>query len=402
MLRKGTLLVLALLALVGVLEASSAQGLGAVNAEGVILPLAAIAVAAVSIVVALLAMRTARRAQSDFARLSRSMEMALRELASRSDRGAASLDEFNRRIGEELRALAEKTAAGPGQNLPSGSEQSPQPASGIAPPLVDMRAEAEAVTPETLQAVLADAVRQGTLEVSLQPIISVSQSEATGFDVHAHVELPEEGRALDVRRLAQPVPGLDKAAFEAAMVRAAVTAGRRQLGTATERMPFHVAISEALLESPAEVEAVAELSRVHRALAASLVFSIPASLLTARGDVRERIDLLTATGFRLAVEGWEGEAGDLRQAKSRGVHFLKLPANRLLDRERMRRKAPGGQELAEAAVAAGIAVIATGVVRDDDAVSLIDLGIDLMQGERFSGPRRIRSAAAREAALANL
>ena len=401
MLRKGALLVLVLFALVGVLEVSSAQGLGAVTAEPGILPLAAIIIAVVSVAVALLAMRSARRAQADFVRLSRSMEMALRELASRSDRGAATLDEFNRRIGEELRTL--RTDANLGQDRPRAvSEDSPEPASRIAPPLLDVSAEAEVPTPETLQAVLADAVAQGALEVSLQPIISVSQSAATGFEVHAHVEHPEGGRALDIRRLAQPVPGLDKAAFEAAMIRAAVAAGRRQLGTVTERMPFHVAISEALLGSPSEVEAVAEIARIHRALAASLVFSIPASLLGARGDVRERIDLLTATGFRLAIEGWDGDAADLAQAKSRGVHFLKLPANRLLDRERIRRKAPTGPELAEAAASAGIAIIATGVIRDDDAVSLIDLGIDLMEGERFSGPRRIRSTAAREAALANL
>ncbi len=401
MLRKGALLLVALFALVGVLEVSSAQGLGAVASDPGIVPLAAILIAAVSVVVAFLALRAARRAQADFVRLSRSMETALRELASRSDRGAANLDEFNRRIGEELRSL--RTDVGARQNGPrSDAAHSSEPSAGIAPLPLDAPVEAEPLAPETLQAALADAVTQGTLEVSLQPIISVSQSEATGFDVHAHVEQPEEGRALDIRRLAHPVPGLDRAVFEAAMVRAAVAAGRRQLGTASERMPFHVAISEALLGSAREVEALAELARIHRALAASLVFSIPAPLLGARGDIRERLDQLTAAGFRLALEGWEGDAAELQQAKSRGVHFLKLPANRLLDRERTRRKASAGAELAEAAATAGIAVIATGVVHDDDAVSLIDLGIDLMQGERFSGPRRIRSTAARAAALANL
>jgi cyclic-di-GMP phosphodiesterase, flagellum assembly factor TipF len=401
MLRKCALLVLVLFALVGVLQVSRAQGLDVATLETGILPLAAIIVAAAAVAISLLAMRGARRAQADFPRISRSMEMALRELGSRSDRGAASLDEFNRRIGEELRTLRSDANLHP-DLLRTGSDDLREPASRMAPPLTDIPADAEPPTAETLQAVLAEAVSQGTLEVSLQPIISVSQSAATGFDVHAHVEQPEGTLALDISRLAEPMPGLDNAAFEVAMIRAAIAAGRRQLGTMSERMPFHVAISEALLGSGAEVEAVAGLARIHPALAASLIFSIPASLLGARGDVGERIDLLTATGFRLAVEGWDSDATDLRQAKSRGVHFLKLPANRLLDRERMRRKAPTGPELAEAAAAAGIAIIATGVIRDDDAVSLIDLGIDLMAGERFSGPRRIRSTAMREAALANL
>lgn len=404
MLRKGAFLVLVLLALVGVLEVSSAQGPDAPTAQSGIFPMLAIAVAVASLAVAVFAMLAARKAQADFQRFSRSIEMALRELTSRSDRDAASLGELNRKIGEEIRTLTEMAAAETPRSparAPSGERREEPEVRAAAPAPIERPAEVEAAAPEAIRAALVDALAQGTLEVSLQPIISVAQSAATGFEVHAHVE-PAEGRAMDIRRLAQSAPGLDQAAFEAAMVRAAVAAGRRQLGIATERMPFHIAISDALLGSTGEVRAVAELARVHRALTTSLVFSIPAALLGARGDTREGLDLLTATGFRLAAEGWEGEPSDLAQVKSRGVHFLKLSANRLLDRERMRRKAPSGAELAEAAAAAGIAIVATGVARDDDAVGLIDLGVDLMEGERFSGPRRIRSSAARQAVLANM
>lgn len=403
MLRKGGFIVLALLALVGVLEASSAQGIGAVSVEASLLPILALIVAIASLLVAAFALIGARRAQADFSRLSRSIEMALRELASRSDRDAASFGEINRKIGEEIQALAEmaKSQARQGHAQPVAEPRMAPELRLAVPAPVDRPVEAEPAAPEAIRSALVDAVAQGTLEVSLQPIISVSQSAATGFEVHAHVELPEGGRALDVRRLAQPVPGLDQTAFEAAMVRAAIAAGRRQLGTATERMPFHIAISEALLGSAQEVEALTELARIHRALTASIVFSIPASLLAARGETQARLEALTAAGFRLAIEGWETETADAGPARSRGVHFLKLAANRLLDRERMRRKAPSGAELAEAAAREGITIIATGVVRDDDAVGLIDLGIDLMEGERFSGPRRIRSSAARQAAVAN-
>jgi EAL domain-containing protein (putative c-di-GMP-specific phosphodiesterase class I) len=42
-------------------------------------------------------------------------------------------------------------------------------------------------------------------------------------------------------------------------------------------------------------------------------------------------------------------------------------------------------------------VIATGVSNDEDAVNLLDLGIDLMIGDRFSPPRRVRSGIGRVA-----
>lgn len=212
-----------------------------------------------------------------------------------------------------------------------------------------------------------------------------------------HLEQLDGGRGMDIRRLAKPVPGVDAAAFEAALIRAAIGAGRRQLGTSTERMPFHVAISEALLGSETDVASIAELARVHKALPASLVFSVPAALLSAGGEAREGLDRLTASGFRLAAENWDG--ADAEAAARRGVAWVKIAANRLLDRERSRRRLTPGAELAAAAQSAGLAVVATGVARDEDAVGLIDLGVDLMVGERFSGPRRMRSAAARQAAM---
>jgi len=403
MLRKGAFFGAVLIGLLGLLEASRAQSAGAVAAESTLFPIAALVVAAISVAVAAMALRNARKAQSDFLRFSRSIEMALRELSTRSERDAASIGELNRKIADEIEALTGMAAAQPQapvtpSSFPRRAETEPRPAA--AQPAPERAPEAEPVAPEAVRQALASAVAAGDLEVSLQPIVSVAQGAATGFEVHAHVEPAEGGRALDIRRMAQPLPGLDQAAFEAALVRSALSASRRQLGTASERMPFHVAISEALLGARAEVDAIAELGRVHRGLPASLVFSVPAALLVAGGETRDRLDQLTAAGFRLAVEGWEGARGELREAQARGAHFLKIPVNRLLDRERGRRRQLAGAELAEAAVEAGVAVVATGVARDDDAVGLIDLGIDLMEGERFSGPRRMRSPAARQAALA--
>ena len=47
--------------------------------------------------------------------------------------------------------------------------------------------------------------------------------------------------------------------------------------------------------------------------------------------------------------------------------------------------------LVEMADDAGVDVIATDVQSEEDAVSLIDMGIDLMTGERLSAPRRLKA-----------
>jgi hypothetical protein len=43
--------------------------------------------------------------------------------------------------------------------------------------------------------------------------------------------------------------------------------------------------------------------------------------------------------------------------------------------------------------AVGVEIIATDVGSEEDAVSLIDMGVDLMTGERLSAPRRLKTDA---------
>lgn len=398
----------AILAVIGVSQAqapaSTAAGIG-------VLPVAAALVALAALATAAVALMQARRTHAELTRFTRSIEMALRTLSSRSERDAATLGELNRKIGDEIRELTEAAARGAQQraDMPAAAEQPPQPialpateAAQPAPPRpqAERGGEPEQAAGQAAQQALARIVASGEAEISLQPIISVARSAAAAFDVHLHVEGGEGFKPVDIRRLAGQVPGVDQTGFEVALVRAAIAAGRRQLGSAAERMPFHVAISEGLLAAPEQVRSIAELAQLHKPLPASIVFSIPAALLAAGGESRRSLDLLTAAGFRLAAESWDGDAADAAAAANRGVAFVRVSANRLLDRERARRRGPTGAELAAAAGEAGLTVVATQVSRDEDAVGLIDLGIDLMVGERFSGPRRIRSATARQTAMA--
>src|SRR5690606_9228158 len=212
MLRKGAFFGVVLLGLLGLLEASRAQDAAAVATESALFPIAALAIAAISVAIAALALRSARKAQADFQRFSRSIEMALRELSSRSERDAASIGDLNRKIAEEIDALT-SAAARPSAEIPSAQRQAghdawpaPVPApTPLAAPAPGRAFEAEAAgNPEAVRKALAAAVAAGDLEVSLQPIISVAQGAATGFEAHAHVETGDGGAPLDIRRMAQP------------------------------------------------------------------------------------------------------------------------------------------------------------------------------------------------------
>ena len=124
-------------------------------------------------------------------------------------------------------------------------------------------------------------------------------------------------------------------------------------------------------------------------LAKSIVLSIPSGLFTAAGDHQQALALLSAKGVRFACEDWDEP--DTNSIGVGGIDFLKIPANRLLDRDRQRRKLVPASAIIESATAGNVAIIAVNVANDEDAVSLIDLGIDLMAGPRFGGPRRLKA-----------
>jgi EAL domain-containing protein (putative c-di-GMP-specific phosphodiesterase class I) len=304
-------------------------------------------------------------------------------MASRSERDAATINELNRSVArqtDQLRSAARPTRSDDEQE-PAAE---PRSANVVEHPALRRGAPApEPRVPEGIEAELVNAVAAGALELSLQPIVSLSRGAAAGFEVHAH--LGGDEAPANLRRLPVDIPGVDAGEFERLMVLAAVNAARRQLGDAGKSMPLHVAISGALLAGP--LAKVTELFDRYPECAEALVLSVPAALLDHEAH-RRGLDRLAAMNVAIAVEDWPSGRGKADRLK--GIAFLKLTADRLLDRGRQRRGESAGNALIDAATAAGTVVIATDVRNDEDAVALLDLGIDLMNGERFSGPRRLR------------
>jgi EAL domain-containing protein (putative c-di-GMP-specific phosphodiesterase class I) len=226
-------------------------------------------------------------------------------------------------------------------------------------------------------------------DLSLQPIIAAGRGEAGGFEVHFHVQ-PEEGKPVDIRRLQQTVADVDPAAFERLAVVSATEAARRGLGDISEKMPLHVAVSSALLDDGLEFATVLDIFKLHPALAKTVVISLPAELVES-GRHSAALELLSGLDIRLAAEDWSSSRAELDKMKEAGVGVVKIAAARLLDRVKQRKGQPDGAALVETASDAGVDIIATGVESEEDAVSLIDMGVDLMTGERLAAPRRLKT-----------
>lgn len=244
--------------------------------------------------------------------------------------------------------------------------------------------------PHPFSAEAAETLRDGSFELALEPMISISRSQAVGFDVYA-VTGPDD---RFIYRLASEPRAGDRLAFEAALVRKAAKVARQQFGDDGEALPLYVPVSASLLQDTASLDTVIKLYAGDIATSRSLILSVPVHLMTgANRKQAPALDRLREAGARLAAEGWLGGMNALDTLKGHGVECVKISANRLLDREKLRPKDLDAESIILACGDAGITVAAMDVNTDEEAVSLIDIGVDIMSGKRFNGPRRLKPAA---------
>ena len=167
--------------------------------------------------------------------------------------------------------------------VPHPSARRPRVAAGLP--------DATTLAPDhsAVEAAYRRAVAAGEFDLSLQPIVSVSRSAATGFEVFANLPV-DGGQRVDLRRPGATIAGNRSGGFERILVTTALQAGRRRLGAASTTMPLHVAISEAILGSAAEIAPLLEMLQFYPDLAQAIVLSVPVGLLDARASTLRRWD----------------------------------------------------------------------------------------------------------------
>ena len=375
------------------LQIAIARGLPATD----IVLVTASATLLLSIAAAAFAYRAFNRANlvaAELERLTRSMDAAIKDVSLRGDRDAAKLEDLNTTVSGKLDALSARISPAEDETL-SGSdsekarETEPHIPAGNGRQSQATGSEPGATETAGIDVALRRMVAGAQADLSLQPIIAAGRGEAGGFEVHFHIQ-PEEGKPVDLRRLSRPVADVDPAAYERLAVVSATEAVRRRLGDISEKIPLHVAISSALLQDGLEFATVLDIFKLQPALAKAIVMSLPAELL-ASGEHKAALQLLSGLDIRFAAEEWSGSRAELDEMKKAGVGAAKIAAERLLDRTKTRKGTPSGAALVEMAEHAGVDVIATDVQSEEDAVSLIDMGVDLMSGERLSAPRRLKT-----------
>lgn len=316
--------------------------------------------------------------QRENGNLARSIDTIMRSTPRNVERDYVSQADLGRRIREELVWAAERSP----RDANSGKLVFEEAPLGSTPEALPAGLDGEAIA-----ATLATIIATDRLEISLQPIVSVSLGQSVAFDILTCIDLPQ-GSQLHLKRIADG-SALDPADFDMSMFLVAVDTARRRLGRVSERMKLHLALSEQVLQHEEAISDFCSLVGLHPGIARSIILSLPPQA-GRRPDLAGVVRTLYDAGFSLALESDGG----------RPVAGIRLPPLEYIKFDAGLLNAIADSMTGDVAAQLPVRlwpdgcppIVALGVETEETAMRLIDLGIDLMAGDWFSPPRRMQQA----------
>lgn len=273
----------------------------------------------------------------------------------------------------------------------------PPPAPSVAPPV---RPEARSIAAERppfdpaverpVAAILA-AFAADRLELHLQPVVSLPQRKVRFYEAFARLRLADEtllvpAEFLPVIEKRGMMPELDRKvlARSAAIARHLASRGSEALVACN--------LSPAALAEPGFLRGVGRLLEAHPDLPGRIVLELSQRCWrTLDAEKAGALAQLRDRGLSFALD----RATDLRidplSLADRGVRYVKIPAELLLQPETLRGLDVEIHDLAAVLARAGIRLVAERVEREEDVPDLLDLDVPMAQGFVFSPPRPVRA-----------
>lgn len=174
--------------------------------------------------------------------------------------------------------------------------------------------------------------------------------------------------------------GIDPARFDAELFHAAAAASRRFLGAAADDTPLICPLGLATLGSPKDLRKIVAMMNNLPGLKSGLVLEIPSDALVSDDVLLSGAGLIADSAIRLAVEG-RLDARRMKEAIERfDVEFWSIAGSEIVAEDAGSLIAEGGE----------IKVVATSLAHDHEVVAMIDSGVTLVCGPRFSEPKPVK------------
>jgi cyclic-di-GMP phosphodiesterase, flagellum assembly factor TipF len=236
---------------------------------------------------------------------------------------------------------------------------------------------------------LRQAIEENRLVFHIEPIVSLPQRRPYGYDLVPRLVMEDSGFADRPDFL--PRRGGEEviARMEADGVDEAVIVARRSRTAGTPIVLF-VPISRATLGSAKAVELILAALDANRAIVGSLLFAIEQSEFKALGG-KEKASLaaIGKMGVGLSLAATTSLRFDYAELQGLGFRTVRIDATRFL------RQPDSFTDFHAADIAAygrrfGIELVATGIIDEQQLLSLFEDGVTLAQGPHIAGPGPVR------------
>jgi cyclic-di-GMP phosphodiesterase TipF (flagellum assembly factor) len=252
----------------------------------------------------------------------------------------------------------------------------------------DRRAPIEVGDARRIAAVM-QAFEADRIELHLQPIVSLPQRKTRFYEILARLRLADDTILVP----AEFVPILERCDLAAELDRKVLTRAAgvaRHLAGRGSETRVSCNISPASLDNGI-LRAAGRIAEAYPDVADRLILELPQAAWRALdADQAGTLALLRNKGLSFAMDRTTDLRLDPLALAERGVRYLKLPAEMLLEPQSARGLDIEISDLTAVLTRAGIRLIAERVEHEKDVPNLIDLDVPLAQGFVFAPPRAIR------------
>ena len=244
---------------------------------------------------------------------------------------------------------------------------------------------------QELKTLVTEAIKSGRVELYLQPVVTLPQRKVRYYEALSRIQLPgesviEAARFIPAARSAGLLPKIDER-----LVQNCVQIVRR-LAAKNREIGLFLNIAPETLVDRATFGEILGYLEANRALAASLVLEMPQRSYRALGaNELTSLSMLADRGFRFSLDRIEDFRIDPRALAERGVRFLKVPAELMLNPEQQESGHIHPADLSDMLGRYGIDLVADHIETENIVVDLLDFDVRFGQGFLFSQPRPVRA-----------
>jgi cyclic-di-GMP phosphodiesterase TipF (flagellum assembly factor) len=275
----------------------------------------------------------------------------------------------------------------PHTSAPAAQNDAPLPARPAAARNGPLGGKSE----DEIKTIVLQAIEAGRIELYLQPVVTLPQRKVKYYEALSRMRMPDDtiveaARFLPAARAAGLLPQIDeKLVHNCVQIVRRLAAKNREIGLFLNIAPETLGDRAVFTEILGYLEA-------NRALAPSLVLEIPQSAYRSLGNVElNSMSLLSERGFRFSLDKLQDFRIDPRGLADRGVRFIKVPAEVLLNQDTTVTGHIHPADLSDLLNRHGIDLVADRIESETVVVDLLEIDVRFGQGYLFAQPRPVRA-----------